>query len=346
MSLEEDLNSPEEKKGYVSNPEGNPPQEPAGRVTMAPHPATESEENIRIAFFLNLAFTVAEFAGGMAFSSLAITADALHDLGDSFSLGLAWFFERISARRPSPLFSYGYRRFSLLAAFLNGVILLVGGAVILWSAASRILTPVMPDAPGMLVFAVVGILVNGAAALRLRGGRSLNEQVVAWHLIEDLLGWAAILLVSLVLMVWDLPILDPAVSVLITLVVLVNVLRNLRRTVVIFLQGVPPSLSLQAVEERLGGLPGVRGVHDLHLWSLDGEHHILTAHVVIPEGTTEEEFIATKCRVRDAAMAMGISHATLEMERIGEACRLREGCTAGICTPEGGEGDLEPGDGD
>jgi cobalt-zinc-cadmium efflux system protein len=293
--------------------------------------AGTSEENIRIAFFLNLVFTIVEFAGGFLFGSLAITADALHDLGDSFSLALAWFFERISGRRPTPFFSYGYRRFSLLAAFANGLVLLAGGAVLLWSAVPRLLHPVRPVVGGMLVFAIVGVIVNGAAALRLKRGRSLNEQVVAWHLVEDLLGWAAILFISLVLMVWDVPVLDPAVSILITLVVLVNVVRNLRRTVVIFLQGVPPSLSLQEVADRLRGIPGVRGVHDLHLWSLDGEHHILTVHVLIPEGTSGEESVATKCRVRDAASALGISHATVEIEQAGEACRLKEACDTGSC---------------
>jgi len=302
---------------------------------MPPHPDDTSEKNIRVAFFLNLLFTVAEFAGGLLLNSLAITADALHDLGDSFSLGLAWFFERLSGRKPTTLFSYGYRRFSLVAAFLNGVVLLIGASIILWSAVPRLLSPVRPDAPGMLVFAVVGILVNGAAAFRLKRGNTLNEQMVAWHLVEDLLGWAAILFVSLALMVWNVPVLDPAVSLLITLVVLVNVVRNLRRTVVIFLQGVPPSLSLQAVGDHLSRLPGVAGVHDLHLWSLDGEHHILTAHVVIPEGSTGEEAMAIKCRVRDAATALGIQHATLEIERMGEACMLRERCTVEPCPPSG-----------
>jgi cobalt-zinc-cadmium efflux system protein len=154
--------------------------------------------------------------------------------------------------------------------------------------------------------------------------------MVAWHLVEDLLGWAAILFVSIALMVWDVPVLDPAVSILITIIVLVNVVKNLRRTVVIFLQGVPPSLSLQGVMDHLLGLPGVTGVHDLHLWSLDGEHHILTAHVVIPEGSSTGEGMATKCRVRDAARALGIQHATVEIEQMGEGCTLEE-CTADSC---------------
>jgi cobalt-zinc-cadmium efflux system protein len=298
---------------------------------MSPHHEDTSEGNIRLAFILNLTFAVAEFAGGFLFGSLAITADALHDLGDSFSLGLAWFFERVARGGPTALFSYGYRRFSLVAAFINGVILIVGASLVIWAAIPRLLAPVMPDARGMLIFALVGILVNGAAALRLREGRTLNEQMVAWHLVEDLLGWVAILFVSLALLVWDVPVLDPVVSILITLIVLVNVVRNLRRTVVIFLQGVPPSLSLRGVEERLRTVPGVRGIHDLHLWSLDGEHHILTAHVVIPEGSTGEEALAIKCGVRDAATGLGILHTTLEIEWAGETCSLKEGCTVEPC---------------
>ena len=299
---------------------------------MSPHPDNASEGNIRIAFFLNLLFTVAEFAGGLYLNSLAITADALNDLGDSFALGLAWFFERLAGRKPTALFSYGYRRFSLVAAFTNGAVLLIGASLIIWYAVPRLLSPMRPDAPGMLVFAIVGILVNGAAAIRLKQGHTLNEQTVAWHLVEDLLGWAAILFVSLVLMVWDIPVLDPAVSILITVIVLGNVVRNLRRTVVIFLQGVPPSLSLQGVGDRLLMLQGVRGVHDLHLWSLDGEHHILTVHVVIPEGSSGAEAMAIKCRVRDEALLLGIPHATIEIEQMGEACRLKEMCTVEPCS--------------
>ena len=298
---------------------------------MPPDDDGTSERNIRFAFFLNLAFTVAEVVGGLYLGSLVITAAALHDLGDSFSLGLAWFFEHLAGGGPTALFSYGYRRLSLAAAFLNGVVLLVGGSLILWTAVPRILLPMRPDARGMLLFAVVGVIVNGTAALKLRGSHSLNEQMVGWHLAEDLLGWAAVLFVSLALMAWDFPVLDPAASILITLVVLVNVVRNLKRMVVIFLQGVPPSLSLQWVGDHLLRLPGVKGLHDLHLWSLDGEHHILTAHVLISEGSTEEESIAIKCRVRDAAMALGIQHATIEIERIGEMCGLKEVCSMDSC---------------
>ncbi len=283
-----------------------------------------SEQNIRTAFFLNLAFTLLEFVGGAYTGSLAITADALHDLGDSFSLGLSWFFERIARRERTPLFSYGYRRFSLLAALINAVVLVTGSIVILAGAVPRIFAPTMPDAAGMFVFALIGIAANGLAALRVRGGATLNERVVAWHLLEDVMGWVAVLVVSVVLLLWDLPVLDPILSVFIALFVLWNVGKNLRQTVVIFLQGVPPAITIETVREALTAVRGVRDIHDTHLWSLDGEHHILTTHIVVGSTSDYNAMREIKCRAKEVATGLGISHATIEIECEGEGCPVAE----------------------
>ncbi|MDN7025841.1 cation transporter [Methanoculleus sp. FWC-SCC1] len=284
-----------------------------------------SERNIRTAFFLNLAFTLFEFVGGAYTGSLAITADALHDLGDSFALGLSWFFERVARRERTPLFSYGYRRFSLLAALINAVILVTGSIVILAGAIPRIFEPSMPDAAGMFVFALIGIAANGLAALRVRGGATLNERVVAWHLLEDVMGWVAVLVVSIVLLFWEIPVLDPVLAVLIALFVLWNVGKNLRQTVVIFLQGVPPTITIGTVREALTAINGGRSIHDTHLWSLDGEHHILTTHIVVAGGGGYGAMREIKCRAKEAAAGLGISHATIEIEQEGEGCPVAGG---------------------
>jgi cobalt-zinc-cadmium efflux system protein len=283
-----------------------------------------SEEHIRTAFVVNLLFTLIEFAGGILTNSLAITADALHDLGDSFALGLAWFFERIAAKGKTPLFTYGYRRFSLVSALVNAIVLITGSVLILAMAIPRILAPQPVNAEGMILLAVVGILANGAAAYSVHQGKTMNETMVTWHLVEDVLGWAGILIVSIVLRVWDLPVLDPLFSVVLTLFILVNVLRNFRKTMIIFLQGVPPSVTLKGVEEALLRIPGVQGIHDTHLWSLDGEHHILTTHLVVGKECSPNEVRQVKCSAREKAMEMGISHATLEIEALGEACEMGE----------------------
>lgn len=145
--------------------------------------------NIRIAFFLNLCFTILEIIGGLWTNSIAILSDALHDLGDSFSLGLAWFLNKYSHRKADEKFSYGYRRFSLLAALINTIVLIIGSVFILSEAIPRLYNPQHSNAQGMVLFAIVGILINGIAVLKLKGGNSINIRVVMWHLLEDVLGW-------------------------------------------------------------------------------------------------------------------------------------------------------------
>ena len=283
-----------------------------------------SERNIRTAFLLNLAFTLLEFAGGFFTNSLAIMADALHDLGDSFSLGLAWFLERIAQRKRSSLFSYGYKRFSLLSALINAIVLIFGSVLILLFAIPRLFEPQPVYSAGMLVLALIGVTVNGIAALRVHGGQTMNEKMVAWHLTEDALGWVGVLVVSILIYFYRLPILDPILSIGITLFILVNVIRNFRKTVIIFLQGVPPTIAVDMVEQELLKIPSVIGIHDTHIWSMDGEHHILTTHLVAEESSDYEQMRDIKCAARDKAAELGISHATIELEKGGETCMLEE----------------------
>ncbi|MEJ2447304.1 MAG: cation diffusion facilitator family transporter, partial [Anaerolineales bacterium] len=178
-----------------------------------PHDHTHTHtENIRVAFFLNLGFTLFEVIGGLYTNSLAILSDALHDLGDSFSLGMAWYLERHSHKESDVKYSYGYRRFSLLAALINTIVLIAGSIYILSEAIPRLLHPEHSNAGGMVVLAVVGIAVNGFAALRVRSEGSLNAQVISWHLLEVVLGWAAVLIVSISLLITDIHILDPILN--------------------------------------------------------------------------------------------------------------------------------------
>jgi cobalt-zinc-cadmium efflux system protein len=278
---------------------------------------------IRAAFFLNLAFTVVELAGGLWTNSLAILADALHDFADSASLGLAWYMQRLSGRRRDPHYSYGYRRFSLLAALASTLTLIVGSLLVLSSAVPRLLRPEHSNAPGMIVFAVLGIVVNGLAVLRLRGATSLNAQTVAWHLLEDVLGWVAVLVVGVTLLFADLHVLDPVLSILITVYVLFNVVRNLRRTLSVFLQAVPEGIDLHRLEERIRSLPSVVGTHHTHVWSLDGIDHILTAHIVVPDAAAQEDIARVKQSIRALSEELHLGHTTLEVERESEDCHMK-----------------------
>jgi cobalt-zinc-cadmium efflux system protein len=282
---------------------------------------------LQVAFFLNLGFTLAEIVGGLAINSVAVLSDALHDLGDSVSLGLAWFLANYAEREGDNKFSYGYRRFSLLGAFLNAVILVAGSLFILSEAIPRLQDPEEFNVPGLIIFALAGIAVNGAAVLRLRGSETANAQVVGWHLLEDVLGWAAVLVVGIVSLFVDLPILDPVLSVLITLYVLANVLGNLRRIVELFLQAVPGEADLDTIAARLAALDGVVTTHHVHLWSLDGEHHVLSAHLVVAPQVTLADTRRIKCESKAAldALDLQLEHITLEVEFDDEDCSMGPG---------------------
>ena len=285
------------------------------------HHHVGAEKRIGTAFFLNLAFTLIEIAGGLLTNSMAILSDALHDLGDSLALGLSWRFARLSKRTGDEVYTFGYRRFSLLGALAMSVFLFGGGAVVLFESIPRILSPEATNVPGMLGIAVVGVVVNGVAALRMRGGSSLGERIVTWHFVEDVLGWVAVLIAALVMMFHDIPIIDPILSILITLYVLWNVGKRLKETLVILLQGVPDGVDLNTVVAAIRAVPGVCDVHHTHIWSQDGEHHVLTAHVVIENADSFDEVAALRGQIKGELLRLGIRHATIEIEsREGTGC--------------------------
>jgi cobalt-zinc-cadmium efflux system protein len=289
------------------------------------HSHTHSQSgsaNIRTAFFLNLAFTTLEIYGGIWTNNLAILSDALHDLDDSLSLGIAWYLERYSQRGEDAKFSYGYRRFSLVGALVNTIILLVGSFIILTQAIPRLLDPQHSNAQGMAILALIGIAVNGLAVARLRGDKSENAKVVAWHLLEDVLGWVAVLIVSIVLLFADIHILDPILSILISLYILFNVVRNLKSTMALFLQAVPDTINLKKIESGIGQLEGVESSHHVHAWSLEGQNHLLTMHVVVAEKAKQSSVIKLRKQIRTLLLSEDLEHVTIEIEYGPHDCML------------------------
>jgi cobalt-zinc-cadmium efflux system protein len=274
----------------------------------------DSSKNIKVAFFLNFTFTIFEFIGGYYTNSMAIMADAVHDLGDTISLGLSWNLDKKSKQESDNKFSFGYKRFSLLGALINGLVLFVGSAFILIETIPRLFKPEHAQAEGMFVFAIVGVLVNGFSVMKLKGGKTLNEKMVRWHLIEDVIGWIAVLIVSVVLMFYDLPILDPLLSVAIIAYVLFNVIKNLKETFLVFLQGVPSDIDFNKIEKEILDLDDVRSVHRVHVWSLDGASNVMTIHVVINYVESSREMLEAKAKVRAVLSEYSIEHSTIEIE--------------------------------
>jgi cobalt-zinc-cadmium efflux system protein len=284
------------------------------------HNHDNSVRNIKIAFFLNLFFTIIEFIGGFLTNSVAIMSNALHDLGDSFSLGLAWFLENFSSRKRTDQFSYGYKRFSLLGAFINGIILFIGSLFILTEAIPRLINPETSNAHGMLLLAIFGIVVNGIAFYKTAKGNTMNEKVISLHLLEDVLGWVTVFIISIVMIFTQISILDPILSILITFYILYGVLKNLKATALLFLQAAPKNLDVKIIDRELKKDSFIHGVHDTHIWSLDGEKHILSAHVIINKNSSKKDIEKIKYKLKQRLKDIGIEHSTLEIEFEDEIC--------------------------
>jgi cobalt-zinc-cadmium efflux system protein len=288
------------------------------------HEVTDLDgKNIVFAFWINTAFVVIELAGGFFTNSVAILSDALHDLGDSLSLGLTYYFHKKSKKNRDASFPYGYRRFSLLGAFINGTILIVSSAFIIQESITRLWQPEQPDAKGMAVLAVIGIVANGIAMLRLRKGNSLNEKAVSLHFLEDVLGWIAVLIGSIVMIFATVPVLDPVLSLIISAIVLYHVYQTLKATFRIFLQASPETVDQDKIRESLLSISSIKNIHDVRSWSLDGRYNIITLHVVVADNKTARELEAIKAEVRHRLQHLNIQHITIEVELDSSACDAR-----------------------
>ena len=286
------------------------------------HHHNSEDSNLKLAFFLNAVFTIFEIIGGFYVNSVAIVSDAVHDLGDTLSLGTSWYLQRKSRQGRDAKFSFGYKRFSLLGALINSLVLILGSVYVITEAVGRLIEPEHSDAQGMLLFALVGVAVNGFAAYKLSKGTSMNEKVVSWHLMEDVLGWVAVLIVAIILNFKDIHYLDPALSLLITLYILWNVVKRLKETLFIFLQGVPKDVDLDEIENKIMKIPNVASLHHMHVWSLEGTDHVFTTHLKLTNIHQFQQLLEVKKQVKKILQEYNFDHYTIETELDKETCGL------------------------
>jgi len=272
-----------------------------------------------MAFLINLLFTMVEIVGGFMTGSVAILADAVHDLGDTMSLAFAFFLQRFSARGRDDTYSYGYSRFSLLSALISGLTMLLASVFVIQKIWERFNEPRTPHALGMLGLAVLGVAANSWAALKLGKGETQNEKILRWHLWEDVVGWGGILIGSILIHLQGWTWVDPVLAVALSAFVMWNIVKNLRDTLKLFLQGKPENFSQDLFLSQVKALSGVHDVHDLHVWSLDGAKNILSLHVVVRDD--EKNISELKRSIARIAQDQGHFHLTIETEIAGEECR-------------------------
>ncbi|MBV6492632.1 MAG: Cadmium, cobalt and zinc/H(+)-K(+) antiporter [Turneriella sp.] len=274
-------------------------------------------KNIALGVVLNLLFAVIELIGGFITNSVAILTDALHDFGDALSLVVAWVLQKTSEKPRDVRFSYGYKRYSLMGTVFISTILAVGSVIMISESVKRFFHPQEANAQGMFILAVFGIAINGIAALRMKRGKSLSERAIFLHFMEDVLGWIAVLLGSILMIFFRLPWFDPLLSLGIAVWVLYNVVRNLNSVAKIFLQQIPHGIEIEKIHEAMVAVKGVCSVHDLHIWTLDGESHVMTLHAVI---NPRAKAAKIKLALKEVAHRLSIGHVTIEIEYGEEDC--------------------------
>lgn len=275
----------------------------------------KTEKNILIAFILNLSFSIFEIIGGFFTGSVAIISDAIHDLGDATSIGISYFLEKKSKKQPDNTYTYGYARFSVMGSVITTLILLFGSVMVIYNAVLRIINPVVINYNGMIIFAVVGALVNFLAAYFTKDGDSLNQKAVNLHMLEDVLGWIVVLVGAIIMRFTDIRIIDPLMSMGVAIFIFVNALKNLKEVLDLFLEKIPNNISIEEIKEHIKEIDGVIDAHHIHIWSMDGYHNYATMHIVANENSHE-----IKDKIREELKEHGIGHATLEIESPTDNC--------------------------
>ncbi len=275
----------------------------------------KSEKNILIAFILNLAFSVFEFIGGIFTNSVAIISDSIHDIGDAASIGISYFLEKKSKKQPDNTHTYGYLRYSVIGSIITVLILLTGSVLVVVNAVNRIFNPQEINYNGMIIFAVIGVVVNFLAAFFTRHGESLNQKAVNLHMLEDVLGWAVVLIGAVVMRFTDFKLIDPILSILVAVYIFVHAFSHLKEALDLFLVKTPHGIDVDEIKHHLKEVDNVLDVHHIHIWSMDGNSNYATMHIV-----TNGDHSTVKKAVKEEMHEHGISHTTVEIENETEHC--------------------------
>ena len=278
------------------------------------HAPASFDRAFLIGITLNLGFVIAETVYGFLANSLALLADAGHNLSDVLGLLLAWAAASLAKRRPSARFTYGMKRTPILASLANAMLLLVASGAIVLEAVRRLGDPAPVAEMTVIWVALIGIFINGVTALGFMAGRKddLNIRGAFLHMVADAVVSLGVVLSGLVVLYTGWQWLDPAVSIVIALVIVAGTWSLLRESINLSLDAVPERIDRKAIETYLNGLSGVTEVHDLHIWAMSTTEVALTAHLVRPGATLDDGLLATACT--DLSTRFGIGHATLQIE--------------------------------
>ena len=295
------------------------------------------QDGLTLAFWLNLLFSIVEVIGGIAINSTAIIANAFHDFTDAVAIGLTVLLEKQSNKTRTPKFSYGFKRFSLLSALSMSIFLLTGAIFMCISAYKSFINPEVINSKGMLWLAVLGITINGLAFLKIKKSsddshqhdhphehghsHSHNNKAVMLHLLEDVLGWTAVIIGAIIIHFTNWYWIDSVLTFAIALFIGYNATSNLISTMKVLLQAVPVNINIEKLSNELLQINGVENIHDLHIWSLDGRYNVGSLHAVVKtEDQNQKDAILSA--IYQVMNKHKIQHPTIQIEGNTNSCKL------------------------
>ena len=271
----------------------------------------KTKHTVWLAFFLNLSYAIVEFIAGGIFGSSAVLADSVHDMGDAIAIGVSAFLETISNREEDSHYTLGYKRFSLLGAMVTAVILMTGSVLVILGNITKLFHPQAVNDEGILWLGIIAISVNVIASLVVRKGKTKNESILSLHFLEDTLGWVAVILMAIVLRFTDWYILDPLLSLVISIFILSKAIPRFWSTLKIFLDAVPEGVDIKQVKSDLEELDHVASLNQLNLWTMDGLEKNAIVHVCLKE---IEQMELCKESIRSKLKDCGFQNITIEID--------------------------------
>ena len=271
----------------------------------------KTKHAVWLAFFLNLSYAIVEFIAGGLFGSSAVLADSVHDMGDAIAIGVSAFLETISNREEDSHYTLGYKRFSLLGALVTAVILMTGSVLVILGNITKLFHPQPVNDEGILWLGIIAVSINVLASLVVRKGKTKNESILSLHFLEDTLGWVAVILMAIVLRFTDWYILDPLLSLVISIFILSKAIPRFWSTLKIFLDAVPEGVDIKQVKSRLEQLDYVASVNQLNLWTMDGLEKNAIIHVCLEDVKHME---VCKESIRDLLKDCGFQNISIEVD--------------------------------
>lgn len=272
----------------------------------------KTERNILIAFILNIGFSIFELFGGLYTNSISILSDSIHDLGDAISIGISYIMEKISKKKADNKYTYGYIRYSVLGGTITTIILFISSILVIIGAIGRLIKPSDIDYSKMIVFAIIGVILNYIASIITKEGESINQKAVNLHMLEDVLGWIIVLIGAIIMRFTNIKIIDPIMSIGVALFILVNSLKNLKKILFIFLEKTPNNIDIEKIKKEILNIKEIQNIHHIHIWSLDGYNNYATMHIV----TKSKDITKIKKEIKDILKEYNIFHTTIETEEI------------------------------